>query len=237
MVRIFPFSLLPLCVKYADRIAQHFRQVFLNFCTISFFKAFPEGLLISFILSYCPVQPLFNLVLINFPHLFIRNFQPVNSSLCLPCLGQISRCKQHTPKIFDTIVYFIIGQLQPDFLFNQLAGNQSFNFILRSSVRFFYKMLYQIISTGIDPVSLWFCVRLVTKSVHMIDHIPWTVHICIPKAITVIPFLHFRQMCFQMIIRQQLFYFLLCKTELFIKAHIRNGKDLKVVQPGKNTLL
>lgn len=44
------------------------------------------------------------------------------------------------------------------------------------------------VAAGIDPEglgkSLWFEAELI----YVIDHIPWTVYICVPKTIAVIPF-------------------------------------------------
>ena len=136
----------------------------------------------------------------NLPHFPIRNNQAVSSLFCPSYLRKISGCKEHTPEIFNTLIDFLIGEIQAKFLFNYFPSNQALDFIFCCFISLIDKSLYQIIATRIDPICLRFSFWIILGPVHKVDNIPWTINIRFSETVAIVPFFHFPESIFKMIV-------------------------------------
>ena len=136
------------------------------------------------------------------------------------------------------LIQSVICQLFMNLLCHRPAGYQLFQFAFRQSIiHLFNKMLYDIVAACIRPVILRLDVRIIRQLITVADDIPRTIDVHTAKTITVIPVPNCVIFIFQSIILQHFLYFLVQETKIFIKAHRRNGQDLKIIQSGKNTFL
>ena len=108
---------------------------------------------------------------------------PYTSNLC-----EVSRCKKYTPYIVNTVINFIISQIQTDSLLDRFFCDQLFNFISGSCISFINKTFYKIISTAVDPIGFRLCLRIIDQIKYIIDHIPRAVNSYISETISIIPF-------------------------------------------------
>ena len=89
------------------------------------------------------------------------------SSLC-----KVSGCEKYTPYIINTVINFIISQIQTDSLLNRLFCDQLFNFISGSCICFINKTFYKIISAAVNPIGFRLCLRIIDQIKYIIDTIP-----------------------------------------------------------------
>ena len=183
------------------------------------------------------LEPFLNLQDEYFPHLAIGDDQFIYAALDFSRLRQITRGKQNAPEVIDAVVDFVVGQFQPNRLLDGFSRNEPLDLALRGLIGFIHETPDQIVSAGVDPVGLGFCVRFAAKSVYVVDHVPWAIHVHAAKAIAVIPFFCFAVMRCQVIIVQERLHFSVCEAEVLVEAAVRDGQHLEVVQPGKNAFL
>ena len=229
MVRALLFAIHRLRVKYTDGITQQTIQVSFHLARVTALDGFPECRQLLCVAEHRIFKPLLNLETEHLTNLMIRNHKLIVSIFRLARLRQISGRKKHTPQIFDAAIDLIIGQIQTQLLLDGFSGDQTLDLVPRGFIGLRNETFYEIIATGIDPVCLRTRIDVIKDAVHMIDHIPWTVHIHITEAIAVVPLLRLRIFRFQMIIRKQLPHFRIRKTKLLIETRIRNRQNLKII--------
>ena len=126
-----------------------------------------------------------------------------------------------------------------DLLRDQFPCNQALNFTFEGSIisRFPDKTSDRIVAAAVCPIILRLSIRLCSEFAAAADYIPWTVYICISEPVAIIPLLHRAILFRQPILSQQFSYFLIGKTKIFIKIHIRNRQHAQIIQSGKDTFL
>ena len=233
MVGIF---LLP-CIKDADGIAQNPVQILLDPLRIALLEGIPKGLQALRVGKYRLFEPILNLKPEDLPHFFIRDTNPIGSLRCPALIGQITGGKEDTPEILNAVVDLVIGQIEAQFFFQALSGNQALDLCPCRPGRLVDEVLHQAIAAGIDPVGLRSRLRIRIDPIYVIDDVPGAINLGIAEAIAIVPFPGFLKAILLMVIGQKLLYFFLCEAKLLVEPGICDGKDLEVVQAREDALL
>lgn len=79
------------------------------------------------------------------------------------------------------------------------------------------------------------CFRILLQIPHIIHDIPRTIYIEASKMITIIPSFHFFCLSGHICVGQNLIYFFLCKSKIFIESGIRNIIRHKIIRSCEDT--
>ena len=238
MVEILLHVFLHKCIAEADGLAQVCLKLPLNALRLAIFQCLAKTIQCLSVLFHVFFKQIDNLHLEDFTNLFVWYRQMKLPSLRFSPLCQVSCRKQQTPEILNRAVHILIRQFLVDFLCDFLTCHQFFNLHLCGThIRHLNKTSDRVITAGVAPVILWLRLRVGTKQITVINHIPRAIHVNRTKTIAVIPFSNSLIIQRLVIICQHLPDFFVCKSKVLIKSHIRNGQYPQIIQPRKNTLL
>ena len=235
MVKVFFFLFLYCSIPNADRFLQINIKLSLYRLCICFDKCITKCIQFHFIFSCLIMKPLLYLFNKYFSYFLIRYDQLVYAFFCFSAFRQIPGSKKYAPNMIHTSVQITICQFLSDLFSYAFPADQLLNFPAGILTGHLQEFSDNFIAACIHPESLRFCVRFGHQQINIINHIPWTVYICISNTITIIPFFHFPVCILYPIEFKNRSHFLVCEAKVFMEPDICNREYFKIIQACKNT--